>query len=172
MDSKHFDSLAKSFGTTASRRGVLKGLAVGTAGALAAANVSGVLAQNPHCVGTAVCRDVGTTLVCSGKFAGLANAETTITVDAEGTATKQCRNRGGNVPPGQTEEIDASGEIIVTPGNTGQLTFRNLRTEEPDVTDTCPGPQTPEVTDVTFTSATITASQGGVVVAECDVSLQ
>ena len=68
--------------------------------------------------------------------------------------------------------IDASGEIIVTPGNTGKLTFRNLRTEEPDVTDTCPGPQTPEVTDVTFTSATITASQGGVVVAACEVSLQ
>jgi hypothetical protein len=118
-------------------------------------------AQNPHFVGQPECRDVGTTLSCSGKLAGLANVETTLVVEAEGTATKQCRNRGGNVPPGQTEEIDASGEITLTPGNTGQLTFRNLRTEEPDVTDTCPGPQTPEVTDVTFTSATIIVFQGG-----------
>ena len=170
MDTRLFGRLAVTVAQRATRRRFLAGAALATAGVATAGPAA--RAANPHCVGDVVCVDEGTELRCSGKIAGLANEPTTIRIEAEGTATKRCKNRGGNYPPGQTEEIEAGGEITVTPGNTGQLTFRNLFTEEPDVTDTCPGPQEPEVTDVQFTDATIFVEQGGQVVATCDVDIR
>jgi hypothetical protein len=116
------------------------------------------LAQNPHFVGPLTGTDQGTTLLVSGKVAGLGSEPVNVVVDAEGIATVECENPGGNIAPGQDTEVDASGQTgPITPRN-GQITFR-AATLEPTVPNfpTCPNRQwTANVTDVEFTSATVT----------------
>jgi hypothetical protein len=116
------------------------------------------LAQNPHFVRGPIGTDEGTTLLVTGKVAGLGSDPVNIVIDAEGLATVECTNPGGNVAPGQDTEVDASGQTgPITPRN-GQITF-SAETLEPTVPNfpTCPNPQwTANVTDVEFSSATAT----------------
>jgi hypothetical protein len=116
------------------------------------------LAQNPHFVGSLVGRDAGTQLRVSGKIAGLGNEPVNVVVEAEGIAEVQCQNPGGNIAPGQDTEVDVSGQSgPITPRN-GQITF-NVLTATPTVSgaEACPNAKwTAIVTDVEFTSATVT----------------
>jgi hypothetical protein len=55
MDSRNFDSMVKSFGKNASRRGVLRGASVAALGALALALGRGQVAARPECTQNSDC---------------------------------------------------------------------------------------------------------------------
>jgi hypothetical protein len=115
-------------------------------------------AQSGHFVGTQTCSDIGTRVSCSGKVAGLGGTTFTITVTANGTASVTCTNPAGNVAPGQSFSFTAAGSSgpFTTPRN-GQASY-TVRTNAPSApAGSCPNPKwTATVTDVTFTTATLT----------------
>jgi hypothetical protein len=121
-------------------------------------------AQAGHFVGTPTCTDEGTTAECTGKVAGLGGTTFEITVTAEGNASVECTNPGGNVAPGQsfTTTTEGSSGPQPTPRN-GQFRF-TVETVTPEApADSCPNPGwTAEVVDVEFTEATITLTEDGV----------
>jgi hypothetical protein len=114
-------------------------------------------AQSGHFVGTQTCSDIGTQVSCSGKVAGLGGTTFTITVTASGTASVTCTNPAGNVAPGQSFSFTAAGSSgpFPTPRN-GQAPY-TVTTDAPSApAGSCPNPKwTATVTDVTFTTATI-----------------
>jgi len=122
-------------------------------------------AQSGHFVGTPSCTDIGTQVSCSGKVAGLGGTTFTITVQAQGTADVTCTNPAGNVAPGQsftTTTVGSSGPIA-TPRN-GSARFTVTSTTPTAPAGACPNPQwTATVTDVQFTTATITLREDGTV---------
>jgi hypothetical protein len=132
-------------------------LALGFPGAAAA--------QSGHFVQTQTCQDTGLTVTCTGKVAGLGGTTFEITVVAEGTASVECTNPAGNVAPGQTFTTTTTGGSgpLATP-RSGQFRY-SLSTVAPTApADSCPNPQwTAEVTDVSFTTATITLTEDGAV---------
>jgi len=125
-------------------------------------------AQSGHFVGTPTCTDEGTTVLCSGKVAGLGGTTFEITVDAVGTASVECTNPGENVAPGQDTTVDTSGTTgeQPTPRN-GSVRFTTLATDDPEplpATPTCPNDQwTPNIIDVEFTTATLNLLEGDTV---------
>jgi hypothetical protein len=124
-------------------------------------------AQSGHFVQTQTCTDIGTQVQCSGKVAGLGGTTFEITVTAQGTATVECINPGGNRAPGQDTSVTTSGSSgpLPTPRN-GQFryTVTTLAPGPLPATPTCPNDQwTPVITDVAFTTATITLSEDGAV---------
>ena len=124
-------------------------------------------AQSGHFVQTQTCTDIGTQVQCSGKVAGLGGTTFEITVAAQGTATVVCINPGGNRAPGQDTSVTVSGSSgpLPTPRN-GQYryTVTSVAPGPLPPTPTCPNDQwTPVITDVTFTTATITLTEDGVV---------
>jgi hypothetical protein len=130
-------------------------------GAVAAAVLAfpgGAAAQSGHFVGTPTCTDIGTQVKCSGKVAGLGGTTFTITVSAQGTASVTCTNPAGNVAPGQsftTTTIGSSGPFP-TPRN-GQAGFTVTSNPPTAPPGSCPNPKwTATVTDVAFTTATVT----------------
>jgi hypothetical protein len=112
------------------------------------------------------CTDAGTTVACSGKVAGLGGTTFEITIEAEGIASVECTNPGGNVAPGQDTAVTVAGttEPLPTPRN-GQFQF-TVETDDPEPlppTPTCPNDQwTPNIVDVAFTEATLTLFEDGV----------
>jgi hypothetical protein len=123
-------------------------------------------AQSGHFVQTQTCTDIGTQVRCSGKVAGLGGTTFEITVAAQGTATVVCINPGGNRAPGQDTSVTVSGSSgpLATPRN-GQFRY-TVTSVAPTLpaTPTCPNNQwTPVVTDVAFTTATITLTEDGVI---------
>jgi hypothetical protein len=129
--------------------------------ALLTLSVSPILAANVHFVSGPTFDTSNGALTVSGKLAGLGNRDVTIVVS--GTATVTCTNRGGNVPPGQTETV--SGTVSNLRPENGTVTF-SVTTAQ--VTDTCPGPMTPTAT---FTSATVQVYQNGRLVLQQSFSL-
>jgi hypothetical protein len=116
------------------------------------------LAQAGHFVGTPTCTDQGTTALCTGKVAGLGGTTFTINVSAPGTASVECTNPAGNVAPGQSFTTTTTGTSgpVPTPRN-GQFRFSVETTTPTAPPGSCPNPMwTATVTDVTFTTATIT----------------
>jgi hypothetical protein len=115
-------------------------------------------AQSGHFVGTQTCSDIGTQVMCSGKVAGLGGTTFTITVTAGGTASVTCTNPAGNVAPGQSFSFTAAGSSgpFATPRN-GQSAY-TVTTNAPSApAGSCPNPKwTATVTDVVFTTATLT----------------
>jgi hypothetical protein len=113
------------------------------------------------------CTDEGTTVACDGKVAGLGGTTFEITIEAAGIATVECTNPGGNVAPGQDTAVDVAGTTgpLATPRN-GQFQF-TIETDDPEPlppTPTCPNNQwVPNIVDVTFTTATLTLLEDGVV---------
>jgi len=115
--------------------------------------------------------DLGLQLNAAASLAGLGNADVVIHMDATADATATCTNPGGSgtQPPGQNPApVTVSGTQIIPQSEikNGNVSF--------SVTTT--GPQTPipgapgcpnaawteDITDLLFTSATITVAQGGV----------
>jgi hypothetical protein len=115
-------------------------------------------AQSGHFVGTPTCTDIGTQVQCSGKVAGLGGTTFTITVSAQGTASVTCTNPAGNVAPGQsfTTTVTGTSGPFATPRN-GQARFTVTSDTPTAPPGSCPNPMwTATVTDVTFTTATVT----------------
>jgi hypothetical protein len=136
------------------------GLALGAAPAYA---------QSGHFIeggaGAPQCFDIGTQVQCTGKVAGLGGTTFEITVTASGIASVECENLGGNIAPGQDTAVDVAGTSgpLPTPRN-GQYVF-TITTVAPTVPNfpTCPNPQwIAYVVDVTFTTATLSLFEDGV----------
>jgi hypothetical protein len=110
--------------------------------------------------GAPVCTDIGTQVKCTGKVAGLGGTTFEITIEAEGVASVECTNPGGNVAPGQDTAVTVAGSTgpLPTPRN-GQFEF-SITTDPPPApppTPTCPNDMwTAEIVDVSFTTATLT----------------
>lgn len=113
------------------------------------------------------CTDIGTQVTCKGKVAGLGGTTFEITIEADGIASVVCINPAGHRAPGQDTAVTVEGSTdpLPTPRN-GQFRF-SVTTDPPDPlppTPTCPNDQwTPEIVDVSFTTATLTLLEDGVV---------
>lgn len=136
-----------------------------TAAAAALTFAAVAFAQSGHFVGTPTCTDQGTTVSCSGKVAGLGGTTFEIRVSATGTASVTCTNPAGNVAPGQSFSTTetGSGGPQPTPRN-GSARFTVSTTTPVAPAGSCPNPKwTATVTDVSFTTATITLLEDNVV---------
>jgi hypothetical protein len=128
------------------------------------------LAQSGHFIekgaGAPVCTDIGTQVTCTGKVAGLGGTTFEITIAADGIASVVCFNPAGNRAPGQDTAVSVAGSTgpLPTPQN-GQYIF-TITTDEPEPlppTPTCPNDQwTADIVDVTFTTATLSLYEDGV----------
>ena len=111
--------------------------------------------------------DEGTTLNVTGNVSGLGNENLTVVLDATGTGSVTCTNPAGNVAPGQDTSVNASGSQSDIEVKNGRTSF-DVTTAEPPAPNpavVCPNRRwTATITDVDFTSATLTFIQGGQVV--------
>ena len=115
--------------------------------------------------------DQGLTLSATGALTGLGNEDVLITLTATADPTATCTNKGGNEAPGQNPaEVTVTGSLSIPASEikNGNLNFSVLTEppEQPTAEEAgCPSDQwTAEITEMDFTSATITVEQGGVVV--------
>ncbi len=117
--------------------------------------------------------DNGLTLTAFGDLAGLGNGDVVVTLTADGFGSALCRNRGGNVAPGQNKIpvlVAESQTILADEIKNGTTPYRltTAAPEQPSAVEAgCPnGNWSAELTDVVFTSATISVEQGGFKVLE------
>ena len=109
--------------------------------------------------------DNGTTLTVTGNVSGLGNQDLSVFVSATGVGEVTCTNPAGNVAPGQDTTATTSGSQTGIEPKNGRATF-DVTTAEPTApTNACPNRKwTATVTDVDFSSATLTLRQGGRIV--------
>jgi hypothetical protein len=151
-------------------RTVLMGVAALAVGALVTPTVA---AANVHLVGTPTFVDNGTTLTATGKLAGLGNKDISVTITAFGTATTVCRNPAGKVVPGINKKLTTTGTQTILASSfdkNGNVVF-NVTSAVPKPLSAkeagCPNNNwTATITDIDFSSATLTVRQGGRIVLE------
>ncbi len=110
--------------------------------------------------------DNGLSLSASGALSGLGGGDVVITLTATGNVTSTCTNQGGNESPGQNPApITVSGvqQIPESEIKNGTTPFAVTTTQAPSTiagAPDCPNPNwTESITDLAFTSATITVEQ-------------
>ncbi len=116
--------------------------------------------------------DAGVVLATSGSIAGLGNGDVTILVSATGSPTAVCVNPSGrNEPAGQNPaDVTLTGSVTIPSSQikNGTLSFNLLTSAPADPSPQsvgCPGANwDAQITDVDFSSATVTIVQGGAVV--------
>jgi len=115
--------------------------------------------------------DQGLVLNATGALTGLGGGDVLITLTATADPTTTCTNQGGNQAPGQNPgEVTVTGSesIPASEVKNGNVAF-DVTTDPPDQPTSeeagCPSANwTGAITEMNFTTATITVSQGGVVV--------
>jgi len=111
-------------------------------------------------------RDLGLELRATGSLAGLGNGDVVITLAAQANVTSTCTNQGGNESPGQNPApitVTGSEAFPASAIKNGNLAF-SVTTNAPPTpisgAPDCPNANwTEEITDLAFTSATITVQQ-------------
>jgi len=147
---------------------------LGCAGLVAALSGAGtILAGNVHLKGGGTAKptfsDGGLTLTGSGALAGLGNGDVLITLSASADPTSTCCTPGGSCKvPGQNPApvtVTGSEAIPASAIKNGNVDF--AVTTEPPPTPVAGAPDCPNsswtesITDMAFTSGTITVMQGG-----------
>jgi hypothetical protein len=138
------------------------------------------LAVSPHLKGSHPLSftDNGLTLTGTASYAGLGNFDTVQTLTATGQPTATCTNpSGANQPPGQNPaQVTLTGSTAIPASDIKNGNVTITTTTAPPVTPIpgapdCPNPNwTENITDVAFTSATITLSQQGATVITVNVT--
>jgi len=138
--------------------------------AVAALGTNAALASSVHLKGGRNAEPAFTdnvlTLAADGALAGLGNGDVLVTLTATADVTATCTNQGNNQAPGQNPApITVSGsEAIPEDEIKNGTTPFSVETEAPVTpipgAPECPNPNwTEDITDLAFTSATITVEQ-------------
>lgn len=115
------------------------------------------------------------TLTASGTVSGLGNENLTAVLDATALVSTICRNKGGNVAPGQDQTVDLDpAKVSVTPDKFGKATF-SVTLGPVRVSDLgsniCPnGNWKPEIETVTYSDVSLVITHDGDTLFACGVS--